>query len=78
MGLRKKRDCTIYVSKTMALITPQLISFFVFAYDKSGFSHDKVQIMLLFVCERSLFKHEKDHSGSPYSTGNSHHCHEAV
>ena len=41
---RKKRDCTIYVAKTKALIrfavTAKLICVFVFAYAKSRFSHD--------------------------------------
>ena len=45
---RKKRDCTIYVAKTKALIsfvvTAKLICVFVFAYGKSRFSHDEAQI----------------------------------
>ena len=54
----KKRDCTIRVAKTKALIsakTKALISFavtaklncvFVFAYAKSRFSHNKAHMML--------------------------------
>ena len=41
----KKRDCTIRVAKTKALIsfavTAKLICVFVFAYAKSRFSHDE-------------------------------------
>ena len=41
---RKKRDCTIHVAKTKALIsfalTTKLICVFVFAYAKSPFSHN--------------------------------------
>ena len=48
-GLRKKRNCTIYVGKTKALIsyavTAQLICAFVFAYAKSRFSHDAAHIL---------------------------------
>ena len=47
-GFRKKRNCTIYVAKTKALIscmvTAQLICAFVFAYALSRFSHDVAQI----------------------------------
>ena len=43
-GFRKKRDCTIRVAKTKALIsfavTAKLICVFVFAYAKIRFSHD--------------------------------------
>ena len=43
-GFRKKRDCTIHVAKTKALIsfavTAKLICVFVFTYAKSRFSHD--------------------------------------
>ena len=43
-------DCTRYVAKTKALIsfavTAKLICVFVFAYAKSGFSHDAAQIIL--------------------------------
>ena len=43
-GSRKKRECTIRVAKTKALIrfavTAKLICVFVFAYAKSRFSHD--------------------------------------
>ena len=46
-GLRKKRDCTIYVAKTMALfsfaVTAKLVCVFVFAYAKSR-SHDEAQL----------------------------------
>ena len=48
---RKKRDCTIYVSKTKALIsfavavTAKLICVFVFVYAKRWFSHDAAQIL---------------------------------
>ena len=48
--LRKKRNCTIRVAKTKALIscafTAQLIFAFVFAYAKILFSHDAAHIML--------------------------------
>ena len=39
-GFRKKRDFTIYVAKTKALI-----SFFVFAHAKRWFSHDAAHIV---------------------------------
>ena len=43
-GFRKKRDCTIRVAKTKALIsfavTAKLICAFVYAYAKSRFSQD--------------------------------------
>ena len=46
-GFRKKRDCTICVAKTKALIsfavTAKLICVFVFAYAKSRFSNDEAQ-----------------------------------
>ena len=46
---RKKRDCTIYVAKTKALIsfavTAKLICVFVFAYAKIRFSHDAAHFM---------------------------------
>ena len=46
------RDCTIHVAKTKALIsfavTAKLICVFVFAYAKSRFSHDEVQILSAF------------------------------
>ena len=42
-GFRKKRDCSIYIVRTEALIScafaAQLICDFVFAYAKSRFSH---------------------------------------
>ena len=45
---RKKRDCTIYIAKTKALIsfavTVKLICVFVFAYAKSRFSHDAAHL----------------------------------
>ena len=53
-GLRKKRDCTINVAKTKALISSTVtknhtadlqISSFVFAYAKSRYSHDVAQII---------------------------------
>ena len=47
-GFRKKRDCTIFVAKTKALIscavTTQLICTFVFTYAKSRFSYDMAQL----------------------------------
>ena len=46
-----KRDCTIYVAKTKALIsfpfTAKLICVFVFAYAKSLFYHDAAHIVKL-------------------------------
>ena len=49
-GFRKKRDCTLYVAKTKALIictvTAHLICGFVFAYAKYRFSYDTIQISL--------------------------------
>ena len=43
-----KRDCTIRVAKTKTLIsfavTAKLICVFVFAYAKSGFSHNEAHI----------------------------------
>ena len=48
MEFRKKRDCTIRVVKTKALIsfavTAKLICVLVVAYAKSQFSHDEAQI----------------------------------
>ena len=45
---RKKRDCTIRVAKTKALIsfavTAKLICVFVFAYTKIRFSHDAAHL----------------------------------
>ena len=50
-GFRKKRDCTIRVAKTKALIsfavTAKLIGAFVFAYAKSRFSHDEAHFRVL-------------------------------
>ena len=52
-GFRKKRDCTVHVAKTKALIsfavTAKLICVFVFAYAKIRFSHDAAQISLCFI-----------------------------
>ena len=52
-GFRKKRDCTICVAKTKALIrcavTTQLICGFVLTYAKSQFSHNEAQIMYALV-----------------------------
>ena len=49
-GFRNKRNCTIRVAKTKALIsfavTAKLICVFVFAYAKRWFSHDAAQIGL--------------------------------
>ena len=49
-GFRKKRDCTIHVAKTKALIsfavTAKLICVFVFAYAKSRFSHNEAHICI--------------------------------
>ena len=48
-GFRKKRDCTIRVAKTKALIsfavTAKLICVFVFAYAKSWFSRNEAHMM---------------------------------
>ena len=48
-GFRKKRDCTICIVKTKALIScaviVQLICAFVFTYAKSRFSHDAAQML---------------------------------
>ena len=56
-GFRKKRDCTIYVVKTKALIscalTVQLICAVVFAYAKSRFSHDTAYIGMVLVVDFS-------------------------
>ena len=45
-----KRDCTIRVAKTKALIsfevTAKLICVFVFAYAKSRFSHDAARMIM--------------------------------
>ena len=47
-GFRKKRDCTIHVAKTKALIsfvnTAKLICVFVFTYAESRFSHNEAQM----------------------------------
>ena len=51
-GFRKKRDCTVYVAKTKALIsfavTAKMIRVFVFAYAKSRFSHNAAHILTEF------------------------------
>ena len=51
---RKKRDCTIRIAKTKALIrfavTAKLICVFVFAYSKSRFSHEEAHLMFFGVC----------------------------
>ena len=51
-GFRKKRDCTIRVAKTKALIsfavTAKLICVFVFAYAKSRVSNNEAQIYYSF------------------------------
>ena len=52
-GLRSKRNCTICVAKTKALIsfavTAKLICVFVFAYAKSRFSHDAAYISKAYI-----------------------------
>ena len=53
-GFRKKRNCSINVTKTKALIsfmvTVKLICIFVFAYGKCWFSHDEAQLCSLGGC----------------------------
>ena len=48
-GFKKKRDCTIHVAKTKALIsfavTAKLVCAFVFAYANCWFSHAQAQIL---------------------------------
>ena len=61
-GFRKKRDCTICLAKTKALIscavTAQLICVFVFAYAKSRFSHDAAHLdVQLLVCPLRNFRY---------------------
>ena len=50
-----KRDYTIYVAKTKALIsfavTAKLICVFVFAYAKCWFSHDAAQMILIQISD---------------------------
>ena len=50
--IRKKRDCTIRVAKTKALIsfavTAKLICVFVFAYAKIRFSHNEAHMILCY------------------------------
>ena len=53
-------DCTISVAKSKALIsfavTAKLICVFLFAYAKSGFSHDVDQIILYKpLCKKTYF-----------------------
>ena len=54
---RKKRECTIYVAKTKALIsfavTAKLICVFVFAYAKRWFSHDAAHLCYLVSSDRA-------------------------
>ena len=51
-GFKKKRNCTICVAKTQALIscavTAQLICGFVFAYAKIRFSHDAANLIVFW------------------------------
>ena len=51
-GFRKKRNCTIRVAKTKALIsfavTAKLICVFVFAYADRGFSHEAAHLSCLY------------------------------
>ena len=61
-----KKDCTICVAKTKALIsfavTAKLICVFVFAYAKSRFSHNEAQLMAnawtlnIFNCQGGLIR----------------------
>ena len=57
---RKKRDCSICVAKTKALIsctvTAQLICAFVFAYAQSWFSHDMVHFIIKDETPCTIFK----------------------
>ena len=49
-----KRDCTIYIAKTMALLCgKQLICTFVYAYAKSRFSNDAGNLFYLNYIEFS-------------------------
>ena len=59
-------DCTIYVVKTKTLIsfavTAKLICVFVFAYAKSGFSHDAAHICVLVILSTCItFEIEINH-----------------
>ena len=62
---RKKKDCTINVAKTKALIsfvvTAKLICVFVLEYAKSRFSHDKALIKI------RLLNYWADHNNSKFS-----------
>ena len=53
-GFMKKRECTICVAKTKALIsctvTPRLICDFVYAYADCWFSHAAAQILQKIMC----------------------------
>ena len=67
-GFGKKRDCTICVAKTKALI-----SFFVFAYAKSRFSHDAAHLCIVssdfmkkdMVCQGAILYNFDLHNRSP-------------
>ena len=63
-GFRKKRDCTIYVAKTKALIscavTAQLVCAFVFAYAKSGF------LMTWLIYKSWFFQEQRKHLKEEY------------
>ena len=54
--LKKKRDCTIRVAKTKALIsfavTAKLICVFVFAYADCWFSHEAAQILMFEISSK--------------------------
>ena len=66
LKFRKKRDCTICVAKTKALIscavTAQLICDFVFAYAKSHFSHEVAHIYQYSVQEKLFIKESSNKS----------------
>ena len=68
---RKKRDCTIRVAKTKALIsfavTAKLICGFVFAYAKSRFSHNEAHFKLISTHQRVSKSIIKPTSLTPYS-----------
>ena len=58
-GYRKKRDCTIRVVKTKALIsfpvTAKLICVFVFAHGKIRFSHNKAHLVFVVIFSGVFF-----------------------
>ena len=62
LRFRQKRDCTIYVAKTKALIsfavTAKLIFVFVFAYAKPWFSHEAAHIIAISVSQKDGFSNE--------------------